>query len=115
MWNPQSKDGPATVTVTVVGEDTTTTLKSSPNPSTDGEDVTFTADVASKGGPPPDGETVKFMKGKTELGTGSLSGGSAVFIISTLKVGTTPVTAEYGGDSVFSGSKSKPVKQVVDK
>jgi hypothetical protein len=97
----------------IVGEETTTTLTSSPNPSADHEAVTFTADVSSSGGAPPDGETVKFMKGKTELGTGSLSGGSAVFITSTLKVGTTPVTAVYGGDTIFSGSKSTPVQQVV--
>ena len=75
--------------------------------------MTFTAAVTSKGGPPPDGETVTFMRGKMELGTGSLSGGSAVFVTSTLKVGTTRVVAKYGGNSVFSGSKSKPVEQVV--
>ncbi len=91
---------------------TTTTLSSSPNPSTYGEPVTFTAVVTPA---PPDGETVSFMKGKTVLGTGTLSGGSASFITSTLKVGTTSVTAVYGGDSDFEGSKSKPVKQVVEK
>jgi hypothetical protein len=42
-----------------------------------------------------------------------LSGGSAQFTTSTLKVGTTSVTAVYGGDSVFKKSKSKPDKQVV--
>jgi len=30
-------------------------------------------------------------------------------------VGTTSVTAVYGGDSNFAASKSKPVKQVVEK
>ena len=67
---------------------TTTALSSSPNPSTYGQPVTFTAMVASRLGAPPDGETVTFMKGKTVLGTGSLSGGSASFTTSTLKVGT---------------------------
>ena len=114
VWNPQTKDGPATVTTTIVGESTTTTLKSAPNPSSDGEAVTFTADVTSKAGAPPDGETVSFMKGAKVLGTGSLSGGAATFTTTTLKVGTTTVTAVYGGDSNFAGSKSKPVKQVVD-
>jgi len=113
VWNPQTGNGPAEVTVTIVGEATTTTLKSSPNPSADGEAVTFTADVTSKAGVPPDGETVSFMKGKTVMGTGSLSGGSAIFTTSTLKAGTTEVRAEYGGDSDFGRSKSKPVKQVV--
>ncbi len=91
---------------------TTTTLTSAPNPSTYGEAVTFTAVVTPA---PPDGETVSFMKGKTVLGTGTLSGGTATFVTSTLKVGTTSVTAVYGGDSEFDGSKSKPVKQVVEK
>jgi uncharacterized repeat protein (TIGR03803 family) len=91
---------------------TTTTLTSSPNPSTYGEPVTFTAVVAPA---PPDEETVSFMKGKTVLGTGLLSSGTATFVTSTLKVGTTTVTAVYGGDSDFKASKSKPVKQVVEK
>ena len=91
---------------------TTTTLTSAPNPSTYGEAVTFAAMVAPA---PPDGEIVSFMKGKTVLGTGLLSSGTATFVTSTLKVGTTTVTAVYGGDSDFKASKSKPVKQVVEK
>jgi len=94
---------------------TMTTLTSSPNPSTYGQAVIFTAVVTSSGGAPPDGETVSFMKGKAVLGTGTLSGGSATFTTSTLPVGTTSVTAVYGGDSNFAGSTSKPVKQVVEK
>jgi uncharacterized repeat protein (TIGR03803 family) len=94
---------------------TTTTLSSSPNPSSYGQPVTFTAEVTSKLGAPPDGETVSFMKGTTLLGTGTLSDGSATFTMSTLKVGTTSVTAVYAGDSKFAGSKSKAVKQVVEK
>lgn len=114
VWNPQSGIGSAILTTTIVAETTTTTLTSAPNPSTDGEAVTFTAAVTSKAGPPPDGETVSFMAGKTVLGTGPLSGGSAVFVTSKLKVGTTPVTAAYGGDANFGKSKSKPVQQVVE-
>jgi hypothetical protein len=77
--------------------------------------VVFTAAVTSALGAPPDGEIITFMKGKTVLGTGTLSGGSASFTISTLKVGTHSITAVYGGDSNFSGSTSKAVKQVVNK
>ena len=115
VWNAQSGDGPACVTTTIIGAKTTTTLTSSPNPSTYGQQVTFTAVVTSAdGAAPPDGETVAFMKGKTQLGTGTLSDGSATFTTSTLLVGTTTVTAVYSGDSVYDGSKSKPVKQVVE-
>jgi hypothetical protein len=91
---------------------TATSLASTPNPSTQGQAVTFTAVVAPA---PSDGETVSFMKGITVLGTGALSGGSATFAISTLKAGITSVTAVYGGDSNFAGSKSNTVKQVVEK
>jgi hypothetical protein len=49
---------------------TTTTLSSSPNPSTYGQAVAFTATVTSSIGSPPDGEIVSFMKGTTVLGTG---------------------------------------------
>jgi hypothetical protein len=94
---------------------TTTTLSSSPNPSTYGQSVTFTAAVTSGNGAPPNGETVTFMKGKTVLGTGALSGGSASFITTKLPTGTSSITAVYGGDSNFAGSTSKPVKQVVER
>jgi Bacterial Ig-like domain (group 3) len=87
-------------------------LTSSPNPSKYGQAVSFTAVVTPA---PPDGETISFMKGKTVLGTGTLSGGSANFTTSTLKVGTTSVMAVYDGDSNFAGSKSNTVKQVVQK
>jgi uncharacterized repeat protein (TIGR03803 family) len=91
---------------------TNTSLTSTPNPSAQGQAVTFTAVVAPA---PPDGETVSFMKGKTVLGTGTLSGGSATFTTSTLKVGNSSVEVVYGGDLDFAGSTSKPLKQVVEK
>jgi len=94
---------------------TTTTLASSPNPSTHGQAVTFTAVVTSSACAPPDGETISFMKGKTVLGTGTLSGGSASFTISTLPNGTHAITAAYGGDQNFAASTSNVVEQVVTK
>lgn len=93
---------------------TTTTLGSSPNPSTLGEAVTFTATVTSTVGT-PHGEAVSFMKGTTVLGTKTLSGGSASFTTSSLPAGTNSITAVYGGDSKFGQSTSKVLKQVVDK
>jgi Bacterial Ig-like domain (group 3)/Beta-propeller repeat len=94
---------------------TTTKLTSSPNPSTYGQAVTFTAVVTSALGAPPDGETVSFMKGTTVLGTRALSRGSASFTTSTLPVGTNAIKAVYGGDSKFAASTSNIVKQVVEK
>jgi hypothetical protein len=94
---------------------TTIKLLSSPDPSTYGQAVTFTAAITSGLGAPPDGETITLMKGTTILGTGALSGGSASFTISTLPVATNPIKAVYGGDSKFGSSTSKALKQVVNK
>ncbi len=93
---------------------TTTTLTSSPNPSTYGQAVTFTAVVRSRVPtlPVPDGETVTF-KGTKIWGTGTLSGGSASFTTSTLPAPGSYINAVYGGDSIFRGSTSN-VKQVVN-
>jgi hypothetical protein len=94
-------------------EVTKTTLSSSPNPSTYGQAVTFTATVSSSGAP-PNGEIVSFMKGTTVLGKGTLSVGSATFTTSTLPATTNAVTAVYAGDPNFGSSKSTAVKQVVE-
>jgi hypothetical protein len=94
---------------------TNTVQTSSLNPSTYGQPVIFTAAVTASNGPPPDGETVTFMKGKTVLGTGSLSGGSVRFTTSTLPAGTNYIKAVYGGDANFGPSTSNVVKQVVNK
>src|ERR1019366_1036278 len=69
--------GDAFVAKIDMGAATTITLSSSPNPSTYGQTVTFTAAVTSGLGAPPDGETVTFKKDTRILGTGTLSGGSA--------------------------------------
>jgi len=89
---------------------TTTTLTSSPNPSTYGEEVTFAAMVTPA---PPDGEIATFMEGSTVLGTGSLTGGSATFTTSALAVGISRITAAYGGDLNFESSTSDKLGQVV--
>jgi hypothetical protein len=93
---------------------TTTTLTASPNPSKYGQAVTFTVRVTSSIGVPPNGEIVTFKKGTTVLGTGTLSGGTASFMTSTLKVGTNAIKAVYAGDSKFAGSTSNVVEQVVE-
>jgi uncharacterized repeat protein (TIGR03803 family) len=94
---------------------TTTVLTSSPNPSTFGEAVTFTAVVTPA---PPDGETVTFERAGSKnpvLGTASLNGGTAVFTTSALPVGTPHIKAVYGGDPLFERSTSNGVKQVVER
>jgi hypothetical protein len=94
---------------------TTTSLTSTPNPSTYGVSVVFTATVVSSIGTPPDGEAISFKRGATVIGSGILHGGSATFATSTLPVGTITITAAYSGDASFVGSTSKALRQVVSK
>jgi uncharacterized repeat protein (TIGR03803 family) len=82
---------------------TTTTLTSSPNPSTFGQYVTFTAHVTSAFSGTPTG-TVTFSDGPTILGTASLSGGVAKLSVLPLMGGTNSITASYSGDSNFNAS-----------
>jgi len=96
----------------VITETTSTaTLTSSPNPSTQGQSVTFTATINSPTTSPTG--PVTFTAGKTVLGTAQLSGRKAIFTTSTLPVGSTPVTATYDGDSNIAES-SASVTQTVE-
>jgi uncharacterized repeat protein (TIGR03803 family) len=87
------------------------TMTSSPNPSTEGEAVTFTATVTSSAGPPPDGENVRFDK----IGNGTLVNGVATFTTKQLPVGSIDTAATYSGDINFTPSNSTRLLQVVDK
>jgi hypothetical protein len=86
------------------------TLTSSPNPSTSGQAVTFTATITSPTAKPTG--PVTFAVGKTVLGTGQLSSGKAKFTTSTLAVGSIKVTATYSGNSNIATS-SASVTQIV--
>ena len=83
---------------------TTTTLDSAPNPSSAGQDVVLTATVS----PAAATGTVTFKDGATTLGTGTLSGGTATLTNSALSVGSHSLTAEYAGDSTYTGSTNSP-------
>jgi hypothetical protein len=91
---------------------TSSTLISSPDPSTEGQSVTFT-DTISSNTVTPTGP-VTFTAGKTVLATVQLSNGIAKFITSTLAVGTTHVVATYDGDSNVTGSSTSR-NQTVEK
>ena len=88
----------------------TVTLASSPNPSTFGASVTFTATVTAGAT-----GTVTFEDGATSLGTGTIASGVATLTVSTLAVGTHPITASYGGDTSYNPAVSTAVSQVVNK
>ena len=89
----------------------TTTLASSPNPSTRGQSVTLTATVAPEYGGTPTG-TVTFMQNGDTLGTVTLSGGQAVFDKTFNSVGTKSLSAVYSGDSNFTGSTGTATQTV---
>ena len=86
------------------------TLTSSPNPSMQGQPVTFTATIKSPTVTPTG--PVTFAVGTTVLGTAQLSGGKAKFTTSTLALGSTKITATYHGDSNIAKS-SASVTQIV--
>jgi hypothetical protein len=89
---------------------TTTALAASPNPSTPGQTVTFTATVRPTSGSGVPTGTVTFKDGGTPIGSGALTAaGIATFTTSTLTPGSHSITAVYGGDTNFTGSTSAPL------
>jgi len=94
---------------------TATLLNSSPNPSSLGQTVSFTATVTALKGfneGTPTG-IVSFLDGTTNLGFSSLTNGIATLQIGTLSVGTHNITASYSGDANFALSTSGVLNQVV--
>jgi uncharacterized protein (TIGR03437 family) len=101
------------VGLTVSPASTSVTISVSPNPSTLGQAVTFTADVVpSTSGTPPG--SVTFKDGTSTLGSATLSGGEASISTATLAVGTHSISAVYGGDSNYTGSTSSVVTEKVN-
>ncbi|MGB8541887.1 MAG: FG-GAP-like repeat-containing protein [Candidatus Acidiferrales bacterium] len=91
---------------------TTTALTSSMNPSVFGQSITLTAAITSLPGTPAG--TVSFMDGTTLLGTGTVSGGAATLVTSSLAPNSHSITAVYSGDSNFAASTSSALIQTVN-
>jgi hypothetical protein len=89
----------------VVQASTHTNLASSASTTTIVSPVTFTAVVAPQAGGTPSG-TITFYADAHPLGTGALSSGRTSYTASGLPAGTHLITAEYSGDTNFSGSTS---------
>ncbi|MBL8299593.1 MAG: Ig-like domain repeat protein [Rhodanobacteraceae bacterium] len=92
-------------------------LASSSNPSSRGQNLTFTATVLAvvPGAGLPSGTVNFFLDGAaTPSGSGTLTAGVATFSISTLAVGTHTLTATYPGDGNFltSNGTLSPVQTV---
>ena len=107
-----AKSTSATLLQTVNQASTTTTVKSSLNPSLLGQSVTFTATVTSPTTTPAG--SVTFLDGTNALGTVTLSGGKASYSTSTLSAGSHSITAVYNGTANIRGSTSSPLVQTVN-
>ncbi len=113
-----STSGP--VTEMVNQANTTTTVRASVNPSSFGQQVTFTAtvNVTTPGSGVPTG-TVTFKDGNKTLGTGTLGTVKGVttasFSTGELGAGSHKITANYAGDGHVNASVSKVLTQVVHK
>src|SRR5467141_2003129 len=90
-----------------------TSVVSSNSASNRGAAVTFTATVTSSATGTPTG-TVTFKDGATTLGTGMVSGGTAMFTTAGLTAGAHSITAIYGGDANFTGSTSPILTQTIN-
>jgi hypothetical protein len=97
-----------------VTQGTTLTLASDTNSSELGQLVTFTATIVPQYSGQASG-TVTFKDGATTLGSSAVTGNVAILKTSGLGVGTHFITAFYGGDSIFTGSTSNTLSQVVTK
>jgi len=108
------KSASSIVVQTVKSEATTTMLRSSPNPSNDGQLVTFVATVTPASSGVPTG-SVTFRNNGAVLDTVGLIGSMATYSTSSLPPGGNPITATYNGDSTFASSGSPVLTQNVAK
>jgi Bacterial Ig-like domain (group 3) len=104
----QADTRPAVVTTTQI-------VGSSPNPSMEGNPVTFTATISAPGGSTPTG-TVYFSDGRTPIGKVHTTAGIGSFSTNALKAGEHFITANFSGDGSanYLGGASHGVIQMVN-
>jgi cytoskeletal protein CcmA (bactofilin family) len=90
-----------------------TALTSSLNPSSYGQQVTFTATVSGPASDPAPSGTVTFLDGLTTLGTATLSGGQATYASSILTAGAHSITASYSGNAIYAISSATALAQTI--
>jgi hypothetical protein len=106
----QNMCGPACSSIVSI---TVTLLASSANPSVLGQSIALTATVSPAGTTTPTGSIV-FLDGAAQIGTVNLDGsGNAVFQTATLATGAHAITANYGGDTNSTSSRSASLAQLV--
>ena len=110
-----------TVTITVLQDTTTATLKGAPNPSPAGQPVTFTAIIAGNYAAPTGMVTFTETFPPTALvqllGTATLVPGAglsstATFTTSALPLGTDTITASYAGNMDFAAAMATTTETI---
>jgi len=100
----------ASATLVVNQSATAITLTSSQDPTTAGQNVTFTVAVSS----PLAIGSVQFMDNGNAMGSPvTLNSGIASYTTSAMTVGTHNITASYSGDTNFLGSTSSALAQAI--
>jgi uncharacterized delta-60 repeat protein len=94
---------------------TTTTVTASPNPTTAGQPVAFTATVTNASSTTAPTGTVTLMNGSTTLGSGTLDANGQTTITATLTPGSYSITAVYAGNSSSQTSTSPALLLTVNK
>lgn len=93
---------------------TSTTVSSSSNPSTYGQNITLTGIVSVTSGAGTPIGSITFFDGPTSLGSATISGTTATLSLFNLAIGSHPITAVYSGDNNFLTSTSASLNQVVN-
>ena len=111
--DPIFKSSTAALKQEVEGFSTATALTSTPNPSTVGQTITFTARITTTGPTVPTGR-VRFLDGTVVIGSATLINGITNLKRSTLPSGTRSITAQYLGDTSNAASTSSVLLQHVN-
>jgi len=72
------------------------------------QNLTFTATVTSTSSGTPTGSVI-FYAGQTQIGSGTLSGGTASTTLASFPAGNGSLSAQYGGDINFTASTSASI------
>jgi hypothetical protein len=86
-------------------------VAASPNPVFLLTPVTLTATVSSTAATPTG--SITFSDGSTVLGQAPLNAGVASFPLSTLPLGSNPITAAYSGDGNYNAATSQPADEAI--
>jgi len=106
--------GSAALLQKVIKAASSTSVRSSVNPASFHQSVSFQGSVESATGGVPTG-TITFKNGTTPLGSATLTAGVGSITISTLAVGTRTIRASYGGNADYDASTSAALAQTVHK